>query len=205
MEGNNQVQLKEKIGLDFAASLRTFLRQDPDIIMVGEIRDVDTAKMATRAALTGHLVLSTIHTNSAVGVISRLVEMGVSPFLIADTLNVAVAQRLIRVLCPHCKEPAELSADHQYFDELKSQGVVGHYKPVGCTACYNTGYRGRKAIYEVVPVDSQVTGMIKKDQIDQIENYMKEKKIKLLTDSAIELLERGETSLEEINPYINHD
>ena len=205
LEGINQVQLKEKIGLDFAASLRTFLRQDPDIIMVGEIRDVDTAKMATRAALTGHLVLSTIHTNSAVGVIARLVEMGVSPYLIADTLNVAVAQRLLRVLCPACKQPDKLDEEHQYYGELKSRGITHHYKAVGCPDCYNTGYRGRKAIYEVVPVDSQVTGMIKRDQVDQITHYMKEKNIKLLTDSAIELLQKGETSLEEINPYINHD
>lgn len=205
LEGINQVQLREKIGLDFATSLRTFLRQDPDIIMVGEIRDVDTAKMATRAALTGHLVLSTIHTNSAIGVISRLIEMGVSPFLIADTLNVAVAQRLLRVLCNSCKQKATLEEDNIYYGELKSYGVEEYYSASGCSECFNTGYKGRKAIYEVIPINSQVSQLIKNDQIDQIINIMQEKKIKLLADSALELLKKGETSLEEINPYINHD
>jgi len=205
LEGINQVQLKEKIGLDFATSLRTFLRQDPDIIMVGEIRDVDTAKMATRAALTGHLVLSTIHTNSAIGVISRLIEMGVSPFLIADTLNVAVAQRLLRMLCKSCKEERTLEQDNMYYGELKSQGVESYYVAKGCSECYNTGYRGRKAIYEVIPINSKVSELIKKDQIDKIAQLMKEKNIKLLADSALALLKKGETSLEEINPYINHD
>jgi len=205
MEGINQVQLREKIGLDFAASLRTFLRQDPDIIMVGEIRDVDTAKMATRAALTGHLVLSTIHTNSASGVISRLVEMGVSPFLIADTLNITVAQRLVRVLCPECKKPTELTTDNPYYNTLTGLDIDHYYESVGCSFCHNTGYRGRKAIYEVIPVNNEVSKLIKNDQVDVIDELMKEKGIELLVDSALKMLKRGETSLEEINPYINHD
>ncbi|MGB3468588.1 MAG: GspE/PulE family protein, partial [Cyclobacteriaceae bacterium] len=205
LEGINQVQLREKIGLDFPTTLRTFLRQDPNIIMVGEIRDVDTAKVATRAAMTGHLVLSTIHTNSAIGVISRLIEMGVSPYLLADTLNTAVAQRLLRILCPVCKNPISLEKDHVHYNELKSRGIESYYEAVGCSDCHNTGYRGRKAIYEVIPVNHQVSKMIKRNEIDQIAGLMQEKNIKLLSDSAMELLSSGETSLEETNPYINHD
>ncbi len=205
MEGINQVQLREKIGLDFAASLRTFLRQDPDIIMVGEIRDVETAKMATRAALTGHLVLSTIHTNSAAGVISRLVEMGISPFLIADTLNIAVAQRLVRILCPDCKEPNELEKNNVYYDTLIENEITHYYEAKGCVACHNTGYRGRKAIYEVIPVNKEISTLIKTNKVDQIESLMKEKGMELLTDSALKMLGKGMTSLEEINSYINHD
>ena len=205
LEGVNQVQLKEKIGLDFPKTLKTFLRQDPNVIMVGEIRDVETAKMAIRLSLTGHLVLSTIHTNSAIGVISRLAEMGVSPFLIADTLNTAVAQRLIRVLCSQCKKQASLDTDNLYYQELKAAGVETYYNAEGCSVCHNTGYKGRKAIYEVIPVNSQVSSLIKKNQIDQLTELMKKNNIKLLSDSALELLKQGETSLEEINPYINHD
>src|SRR5690606_20454147 len=138
LEGINQVQLKENIGLDFPNALRTFLRQDPDIIMVGEIRDVDTANMAIRAALTGHLVLSTIHTNSAWATISRLIDMGVPSFLIASTLKLSVAQRLVRVLCQDCKMeiPLDISRFPEGFGlpkDLKSQ-----YIAVGCNSCHHT-------------------------------------------------------------------
>lgn len=202
LEGINQVQLKEKIGLDFATALRTFLRQDPDIIMVGEIRDIETAKMATRAALTGHLVLSTIHTNSALGIISRLVEMGVSPYLIADTLNVAVAQRLVRVLCPSCKSETTVESDHpnkMLFDDL---GIKSYSEPVGCSKCYNTGYKGRKAIYEVVPIDYEIASLIKNHGTDQLYSLLKERNVKTLYDSALSLFKEGNTSLAEIQPYL---
>ena len=150
LEGINQVQLKESIGLTFTSALRSFLRQDPDVIMLGEIRDGETAKMAIRAALTGHLVLSTIHTNSAWGTISRLTDMGVPPFLLASTLNTTVAQRLLRTLCPSCKEEKAFD-DALYPKTYKApKKVERHYTAIGCPECHYTGYKGRKAIYEVV-------------------------------------------------------
>lgn len=197
LEGINQVQLKEKIGLTFASALRTFLRQDPDIIMLGEIRDNETAKMAVRAALTGHLVLSTIHTNSAWGTISRLKDMGVPAYLIADTLNLSVAQRLVRVLCPECKEKVEfdpaLMPQSVELDNLPEY----HYVPKGCPHCFYTGYRGRKAIYEVVRIDNDLSMQIKNEETDPLKIY-KEKNIVTLAGSALESFEKGETSLDEI-------
>lgn len=196
LEGINQVQLKESIGLGFASALRTFLRQDPDIIMLGEIRDGETAQMAVRAALTGHLVLSTIHTNSAWGTISRLTDMGVPPFLIANTLNTSVAQRLVRVLCRHCRRKEPFSAamvPRQYRSaELKEVSV-----PVGCAECFYTGYRGRRAIYEVVPIDAELAECIKNGTGNPTELYA-ERKISTLAESAYTMLESGETSCEEV-------
>lgn len=201
LDGINQVQLKEEIGLNFAATLRTFLRQDPDIIMVGEIRDAETANMAIRASLTGHLVLSTIHTNSAWGTVSRLVDMGIAPFLIAGTLNTSVAQRLIRKLCPHCKH--EQTLDPKLFPKsFKSfRNVEFHYLSRGCDQCFFTGYRGRIAIYEVLSIDNDLAESIKSGNA-QIENIIREKNIKTLAENAFELFEKGETSLEEIYPLL---
>ena len=197
LEGINQVQLKENIGLDFAKSLRTFLRQDPDIIMVGEIRDVATANMAIRASLTGHLVLSTIHTNSAWATISRLIDMGVPPFLIASTLKVSVAQRLVRKLCVHCKVSSKISLDlfPENF-EIPTQ-LESHYKAVGCSKCFHTGYAGRKAIYEIIPITKELTDLIKKNVLE-IDDYLSQKNIKTLKTNAIALVASGETSIEEI-------
>lgn len=198
LEGINQVQLKEKIGLDYVAALRTFLRQDPDIIMVGEIRDLPTAKMAIRAALTGHLVLSTVHTNSAWGIITRMLEMGISPYILADTINIAIAQRLLRLLCPDCKRNATLS--EVPFEPLS--GVAADYhEPVGCDRCYGTGYKGRKAIYEMIPVDHQMQQFIKHmDEAPGEEGI--QGRIGTLRQSAIQLFSSGDTSLEEILPYL---
>ena len=161
LEGINQVQLKESIGLDFASALRTFLRQDPDVIMVGEIRDKATANMAIRAALTGHLVLSTIHTNSAWGTVSRLIDMEIPPFLVANTLNTTVAQRLVRLLCDHCKK--EENFDHKALPTgfRLPKSLTKHMVPVGCESCYYTGYKGRKAVYEVLPIDNDLSEKIK--------------------------------------------
>ena len=192
LEGVNQVQLKEDIGLDFASTLRTFLRQDPDIIMVGEIRDVATANMAIRAALTGHLVLSTIHTNSAWGTISRLIDMGVPSFLIANTLNISIAQRLVRKLCNNCKKEEKVSTDSEFQNILNQ-----YYTAVGCEECYQTGYKGRKAIYEIIPIKKQVISSIKKEELE-IDNYLTENKIKTLQDNALELVKDGVTSIDEV-------
>ncbi|WP_294142941.1 GspE/PulE family protein [uncultured Sanguibacteroides sp.] len=200
LQGINQVQLKEEIGLTFTAALRTFLRQDPDIIMLGEIRDTDTAQMAIRSSLTGHLIFSTIHTNSAWGSVSRLVDMGVHPYLIADTLILCVAQRLVRLLCPCCKQEIEAGAVSGRISTVHR--LKSLFKPVGCEQCYYTGYRGRKAIYEVIPVDEELSGAIRREESD-IGKYLRERNIRTLSDSALELLETGQTSLEEVLTLIN--
>ncbi|CAL2079777.1 GspE/PulE family protein [Tenacibaculum sp. 190524A02b] len=196
LEGVNQVQLKENIGLDFASTLRTFLRQDPDVIMVGEIRDVATANMAIRAALTGHLVLSTIHTNSAWGTISRLIDMGVPSFLIASTLNVSVAQRLVRKLCNHCKVEEKITDDAFDYQELQEY-IDTHHIAVGCEHCYQTGYKGRKAIYEIIPVTKPIVTAIKKEELE-VDSYLEENNIKTLKKNALELVKQGVTSIDEV-------
>ena len=197
LEGINQVQLKENIGLDFASALRTFLRQDPDIIMVGEIRDVKTANMAIRAALTGHLVLSTIHTNSAWATISRLIDMGIPPFLIASTLNVSIAQRLVRKLCEDCKQEMVITKD--VFPENFSipKDLTNHYVAVGCQKCYHTGYHGRKAIYEIIPITKTLVPHIKNNELE-IDQYLRNNNITALKGNALELLKQGVTSVEEV-------
>lgn len=197
LEGVNQVQLKESIGLDFASTLRTFLRQDPDIIMVGEIRDVDTANMAIRAALTGHLVLSTIHTNSAWATISRLIDMGIPPFLIASTLNVSIAQRLVRKLCDHCKSEQTFKINDYPNLQSISKEIDSHFIAKGCTTCHHTGYKGRKAVYEIIPITNQLTKSIKTNQLE-IDAYMKEEKIASLKTNAIRLINQGITSIAEV-------
>jgi len=197
LEGVNQVQLKENIGLDFASTLRTFLRQDPDVIMVGEIRDAKTANMAIRAALTGHLVLSTIHTNSAWATISRLIDMGIPSFLIASTLNVSVAQRLVRVLCSDCKEKHTTTKNILPENFEIPKGLEYHFKAVGCHRCHHTGYQGRKAIYEIIPITKTIIPFIKHNELE-VDEYILNQKIATLKSNAIELLIQGQTSIEEV-------
>ena len=201
LEGINQVQLKENIGLDFAKALRTFLRQDPDIIMVGEIRDVATANMAIRASLTGHLVLSTIHTNSAWATISRLIDMGVPPFLIANTLKVSVAQRLVRKLCSHCKTSTEVSSDIFPEDFSIPKNLVKHFTAIGCEECYHTGYAGRKAIYEIIPITKELIEHIKNNALE-IDEYLLTKRVATLKTNALKLITEGETSIKEVYPLL---
>ncbi|PHK15531.1 general secretion pathway protein GspE, partial [Nostoc linckia z15] len=193
LKGINQVQLKEDIGLTFAAALRSFLRQDPDIIMLGEIRDPETALMAIRASLTGHLVLSTIHTNSAAGTLSRLIDMGIPPYLIAETLNLSVAQRLVRKLCPDCKQRHQqdtVSLPESFFAPYPLTCI---FKPGGCNNCHHTGYSGRVAIYELMPVTLATAQAIKNGKPeDTPSNY------ETLAHKAYGLLSAGTTSLEEI-------
>jgi type IV pilus assembly protein PilB len=201
LEGINQVQLKEAIGLTFASALRTFLRQDPDVIMLGEIRDPETAEMAIRAALTGHLVLSTIHTNSAWGTISRLLDMKVPAFLLAGTLNTSVAQRLVRLLCPHCKIESEFEERLLPRNYKPLKEINRHFIPVGCDVCYHTGYKGRKAIYEVIGIDQEMMELIKSQHLSA-GDMLKRKGIRSLADNAFELLEKGETSMDEVYPIL---
>jgi type IV pilus assembly protein PilB len=201
LEGINQVQLKENIGLGFASALRTFLRQDPDVIMVGEIRDPETANMAIRAAMTGHLVLSTIHTNSAWGTVSRLLDMGIPSFLTSSTLNMSVAQRLVRLLCTHCKKSNNFNGRGYPGSFKPFYKIESHFVPVGCEHCYNTGFSGRKAVYEVLPIDNDLAMLIKAGEMDP-ESALKAKGIKSLAENAFDVFAAGETSLEEIYPLL---
>lgn len=201
LEGINQVQLKEAIGLTFASALRSFLRQDPDVIMLGEIRDGDTAQMAIRAALTGHLVLSTIHTNSAWGTISRLIDMGVPPFLLAGTMNTSVAQRLVRKLCNECKteQPTDLKDWPRTIDVAHAPAT--QFVSVGCDACHYTGYKGRTAVYEVIPIDFDLAESIKKGEM-RVEEQLEQRGIVSLAQQALQLIHEGVTSLEEAYPLL---
>ncbi len=195
LKGINQVQLRDDIGLTFAAAIKSFLRQDPDIIMLGEIRDPETAMMAIRASLTGHLVLSTIHTNSATGTISRLIDMGVPSYLIAETINVSLAQRLVRKLCAHCKEETDFNpAD---FPRSFTLPYIPEklYKPSGCANCFYTGYKGRMAIYELFFVDNEISNHIKNNNLQEL---IKKKGYKSLAAQGFDILSSGDTSLEEV-------
>lgn len=192
IHGINQVQTKEDIGLTFSVALKSFLRQDPDIIMIGEVRDSDTAEIAVRSSLTGHMVLSTLHTNNAIGCLSRLMEMGISPYLLADTINLLVAQRLVRVLCPYCKVKYEFR-----------KGIF-LYRSSGCNLCFYTGYKGRKAIYEVITFTQEMAECLRHRPHDIIHEVAR-LKIQSLEDSAMQLLRYGFTSLEEVVSIINLD
>lgn len=200
LEGINQVQAKEDIGLGFPRVLKAFLRQDPDIIMLGEIRDEETAQIAVRLALTGHLVLSTIHTNSSWGTLSRLMDMGVPSYLLADTLKVSMAQRLVRKLCEKCKKPAPLDKSLLPKSYRTKATPSDHFMAVGCNDCFHTGYSGRMAIYEIIPIDEDLGSIIRRGELDNF-NYQ-EKNITDLKSCAFNLFVEGTTSLEEIYPIL---
>ena len=199
LEGVNQTQLKEEIGLTFGSALRTFLRQDPDIIMLGEIRDADTAQMAVRSSLTGHLLFSTIHTNTAWGAVARLSDMGVHPYLVANTLVMTVAQRLVRLLCPHCKW--ETAATDEVRRLVPDAGT--HFGAVGCERCFYTGYSGRRAVYEVIPMDDELSAAARNGVAD-IAPLLAARGIPSLKDAVVGLFLRGETSLDELIPLLNY-
>lgn len=162
MPGVNQTQVKPQIGLSFAAALRSFLRQDPDVMMVGEIRDLETAQVAIQSALTGHMILSTLHTNSAASSVTRLLDMGVEPFLITSTLNAVMAQRLVRRLCPSCRAPEHGSAEmlSALGIDAPRDGPLIIYKPVGCDACGHSGFKGRIALFELLVMDDEITRLV---------------------------------------------
>jgi type IV pilus assembly protein PilB len=193
-----QVEVKSEIGLDFARSLRSILRQDPDIIMVGEIRDHGTAEIAVKAALTGHLLLSTLHTNDAVSTLVRLINIGVEPFLVASAVNVAAAQRLVRRICKDCKESYRPSADELALF-APDPGPEVLYRGRGCRSCRNVGYAGRMALYEVLAVDSEVRRMlIDGADGDKIQRYAVESGMITLRQSGFRQAARGLTTLEEV-------
>jgi len=196
--GIQQVQVMSEIGLDFARSLRSVLRQDPDIIMVGELRDHETAEIAVKAALTGHLVLSTLHTPDAVSTLMRLVDLGVEPFLVASAVNVTAAQRLVRRICQDCKESYRPSADELALF-TPDPGPELLYRGRGCKSCRNVGYAGRMALYEVFAVDSEVRRMlIDGADGDKIQRYAVESGMITLRRSGFRQAARGLTTLEEV-------
>jgi general secretion pathway protein E len=198
IEGIGQTQVNNKADMTFARGLRAMLRQDPDVVMVGEIRDSETADIAVQASLTGHLVLSTLHTNTAVGAVTRMFDMGVEPFLLSSSLVGVVAQRLIRVLCPDCKAPYLPDNTEREFLGLGEH--VGHsmFKPVGCKRCNNTGYRGRRGIYEIVSIDSNLRRMIHDKVSEDI--MIKEARLsgRSILDDGKEKVLDGITTVEEI-------
>lgn len=201
MFGVNQVQMKEEIGLNFAAALRSFLRQDPDVVLVGEIRDYETAEIAVKAALTGHLVLSTLHTNDAPSTITRLLNMGIEPFLVASSLVLIIAQRLVRRICKDCKEEEKVNPTALMelgFSEPEVHTTVC-YKGKGCQTCNNTGYKGRVALYEVMLIDEEIKELILEgaSAVD-IRKKAVNNGMKTLRMSGLTKLKEGVTTIEEI-------
>jgi type IV pilus assembly protein PilB len=203
--GINQVQIHEEIGLSFSNVLRSFLRQDPDIIMVGEIRDKDTAEISIKAALTGHLVLSTLHTNDASNTVSRLLDMGIEPFLVASSINLVVAQRLVRRLCPSCKKEVEASTDFLKQLNLKLP-VQKLSEPGGCPTCNFSGFKGRIAIYEVLPFFEQLKELIfERASAAEIKRAARDHGMKTLRESGITKMLEGVTTLEEVLKVTDKD
>ena len=183
--------------MTFAAALRSILRQDPDIVMIGEMRDSETADIGIRAAITGHLVLSTLHTNDAASTIVRLVDMGVAPYMVATSLIGVIAQRLVKVLCPACKK-MRMSTDEEN-KLMKIDHSVPIYDACGCPACNNTGYKGRTAIHEIIHCTSNVSSIIAQGGTkEQIEEAAKANGTRLLRDNVSELVQNGSTSIDEL-------
>ncbi len=201
LPGINQVQTNPKAGLTFASALRSILRSDPDIVLIGEIRDHETANIAVEAALTGHLVLSTLHTNDAPSAVTRLVEMGIEPFLVGSALDCIVAQRLCRCLCPRCKE--EYVPNRTELAQLRftmpEDGPTRLYRPVGCAACAKTGYRGRMALHEVLPVTHEIEKLaVHRAATEEIARTAREQGMTTLRDDGWQKVLAGRTSVEEV-------
>ncbi len=199
LEGINQVNVHEEIGLTFASSLKAFLRQDPNIIMVGEIRDLETGSIAVKAALTGHLVLSTLHTNDAASTINRMIDMGIEPFLVASSTNLIQAQRLIRRLCESCKEKEMIHPEVLRELNIPDETPFEIFEPVGCPKCSNTGYKGRTGLYEVMPISPEIRDMIlnRCSSTEIGEQAVKEGMLTLRAD-GVQKLKTGWTSVEEV-------
>jgi len=199
LDGINQVNVHEEIGLTFASALKAFLRQDPNIVMVGEIRDLETGSIAVKAALTGHLVLSTLHTNDAPSTINRMIDMGVEPFLVASSTNLILAQRLVRRLCPECKEKQQIHPEVMQELGIEDEPPFEIYEPVGCPKCSNTGYKGRAGLYEVLNISEDVRQMIlDRCSNSEIRNQaIKEGMVTLRKDGIIKIRD-GITSAEEV-------
>ncbi|HEX9670053.1 MAG TPA: ATPase, T2SS/T4P/T4SS family, partial [Thermoanaerobaculia bacterium] len=201
LTGINQVQMKEQIGLNFAASLRSFLRQDPNIILVGEIRDFETAEVAIKAAMTGHLVLSTLHTNDAPSSVSRLMNMGIEPFLVATSVHMVVAQRLVRRICTFCKEPSELAPAALVaagFSEHEAR-TIKLFRGRGCERCSATGYKGRVGLYEVMEIDEEMRELILTGaSANELRQKAIERGMLTLRSSGLQKVREGMTTVEEV-------
>jgi type IV pilus assembly protein PilB len=200
----NQNPVREKIGLTFAKVLKHVLRQDPDIVMVGEIRERETAEIAVQAALTGHLVLSTLHTNDSIGAVTRMLDMGIEPYLLSSALIGVVAQRLVRSICPNCK--TEYLASPELIERFhwKDRGKIKLSKGRGCNECYDSGYRGRLGIHEIIETDSDMQKLIiSNPSRDKLTDYLDEKNIKLLFDDGLDRVLEGKTTIEEVSRIIN--
>ena len=198
LKGLNQVQVNPKAGLTFAAGLRSILRQDPDIIMIGEIRDQETVDIAIRAAITGHLVLSTIHTNDAPSTISRLVDMGIPPYMLSASLVGIISQRLVKKICPYCKAPYTPTEF-----EKKACGMdfdTQIYYGAGCSYCNNTGYKGRIAVHEVMPVTQKVRELITRNaSLDELRTYVIDKEgMRTIRQECLRMLKNGDTTIAEV-------
>ncbi len=202
LEGINQIQANPKIGLNFADALRSIVRQDPDIIMIGEMRDVETARIAIQSALTGHLVLSTLHTNDAASGITRLMDMGIEDYLITSTVNGILAQRLVRRLCPQCRE------SHPVLPEIEQELGLRHYQPEGelrlwhakgCSACGNSGYKGRSAIHEVLVMDDPLRRLIlKHEDAGVLQEQARKGGMRTMYEDGLLKALKGVTTLEEV-------
>jgi len=207
LAGINQVNINEKAGLTFAGALRSFLRQDPDVIMVGEIRDLETADIAIKAAQTGHLVLATLHTNDAPTTLTRLLNMGVAPFNVASSVILITAQRLGRRLCSNCKQPKDIPPEaliQAGFSEEDLDGTWQPYGPVGCDKCKGSGYKGRVGIYQVMPISDEMRQLIMRSgtALDIADQACKEG-VRDLRQSGLIKVKLGVTSLEEIEAITN--
>jgi general secretion pathway protein E len=198
IDGIGQTQVNTKVDMTFARGLRSILRQDPDVVMIGEIRDLETASIAVQASLTGHLVLSTLHTNTAIGAVTRLRDMGVEPFLLASSLIGVMAQRLVRDLCPHCKKPHEITEKEREWLGMAEGDHTVIYSAEGCAECNHLGYSGRSGLYEFIPIDSHLQNMIHEGEGEQaMEEYARTKTPSLSQDGKRMILQ-GKTSLEEV-------
>ena len=205
IDGVNQVQINEKTGMDFANGLRAILRQDPDIIAVGEIRDGETAQISMRAAITGHVVLSTIHTNDAVGTIERLEDIGVEPYLIATALRAVISQRLVRRICPKCKKSYEATDEEVRRLGLSTEHKHIFYRGEGCADCFNTGYRGRIGVFEILEITPEIRPLISQQAgrpVIEQELTSAHSEFKTLRENAIQLVEEGITTTEEVQRVI---
>ena len=199
INGINQVQVNTKTGLTFVEGLRSILRQDPDIIMIGEIRDPETAKIAIRASITGHLVLSTIHTNDAVSTITRLVDMGVESYLVSSSILGIISQRLVRVLCSRCKTSQRATREEKHLLNIPEEEDLLLYHPVGCNICNNTGYRGRRGVHEVVKIDKEMREAIsKKRSYDELKDLAIKSGMVPLIKNIKELVLKGITTIDEV-------
>ena len=199
IKGISQIQVNPKVGLTFAAGLRSILRQDPDIVMVGEIRDRETAQIAVQAALTGHLVLSTLHTNDAPSAVTRLADMEIEPYLIASALEGVIAQRLVRKICPHCKVEYKPSKEEIEKLGLSPDGDYTFYRGKGCEHCMGSGYKGRIAIFEVLPFDEELKKLVTRTQdATEIRNFALQRGFKTMLQDGVEKILKGITTPQEV-------